>query len=397
MDTIFHRRGFLASVVTIAAGYPAYASTPLCTLRDSLASYLRASQQSDGRWVSPNYGVLRSGQAMTPFVLEALLTHESQSQSVSASTSTLAIAPSSTSNRALDWIAANLRGGCLGMSDPDVMEYPVYATSLALKCFIQAGRIDSQPAKAMRAYLIGQQFNQSRGFERSHLAYGGWGFGGVHIDGQTGHMDIVHTRLALEAIAVSGPPDTRCFEHAKHFLRLMQKHPNEDRHQPTSDAGDEKPNQDSPPFDGGFYFSPVVLGANKGRVVQSKSANYFRSYATATCDGVLALLAAGVSRQDPRVVAAENWLTSKKDWSYPEGIPRDYPEPWGEAVYFYHQAVRAAAYRHLNIDGPWREDLCERIQAQVRLDGSIVNQRSSLMKEDDPVMCTALALHALNQ
>src|SRR6478672_238308 len=59
----------------------------------------------------------------------------------------------------------------------------------------------------------------------------------------------------------------------------------------------------TPPFDGGFYFSPIVLTANKGREERDKRGMYYyRSYATATCDGLLALLACGVPRSDERVM-----------------------------------------------------------------------------------------------
>ena len=68
----------------------------------------------------------------------------------------------------------------------------------------------------------------------------------------------------------------------------------------------------NPAFDGGFYFSPIVLGANKGRIERSAgdepSRAFFRSYATATCDGVLALLAAGVDPKDQRT---EDYITGR--------------------------------------------------------------------------------------
>ena len=51
---------------------------------------------------------------------------------------------------------------------------------------------------------------------------------------------------------------------------------------------------------GGFHFSPTVLAANKGREQDTAGQRHFRSYATATCDGLLALLSSGITLQDYR-------------------------------------------------------------------------------------------------
>ena len=104
---------------------------------------------------------------------------------------------------------------------------------------------------------------------------------------------------------------------------------------------------------------------------------------------------------------AKRWLTNHPSWEYPDGIPRDYPEPWGDAVYFYHQAVRASAYRQAAIGATasgeqttqvrpnWERNLSERLAIQLREDGSVVNEKCALMKEDDPLLSTSLALIAI--
>jgi hypothetical protein len=122
---------------------------------------------------------------------------------------------------------------------------------------------------------------------------------------------------------------------------------------------------------------------------------YFRSYATATCDGVLALLSAGVPRDDERVVHAIEWLRQHDDLAYPQGVPADHPEPWGEALRFYHYAVRAEAYAALNWPGDWKTRLAAEVARHQAADGSFRNDLSPLMKEDDPLLCTALAAIAL--
>jgi hypothetical protein len=129
--------------------------------------------------------------------------------------------------------------------------------------------------------------------------------------------------------------------------------------------------------------------------LDDQPAPHFRSYATATCDGILALLAAGVPRGDERVSAAEAWLRRHSNLDYPQGVPTDHPEPWGEAIRYYHYAVRAEVYRRLDWPADERAALAALVRSRQRPDGSFVNDASPLMKEDDPVLCTGLAMVAL--
>ncbi|WP_442506712.1 hypothetical protein SH528x_005571 [Novipirellula sp. SH528] len=406
MNTAISRRVFLAS--GIAASIPGSQVRSLVaserdevrsqsqTLIKSLSDYLLDQQSPDGAWKSKTYALLKSGQALTPFVLSALLDANSE------------FAASTMAQSALSWMKSQLDTGVLGVADPEVLEYPVFASAFALRCFQQMNGNDAV-VDSLRRFLIREQFSESRGFSKSDSAYGGWGFGGTQPPGQTGHMDLAHTRWALAAFHASAskslPDDQlslatvseldRINLNSQHFLRLMQKHPSETRPHPGDmSAVNLDPRAKGYLYDGGFYFSPIVMAANKGRMGHKKGHTYFRSYATATCDGVIALLASRVDASDERVSSARAWLENNSDWEYPEGIPRDYPEPWGEAVYFYHQAVRAEAYWRLGIRGDWAEQLMHRLQRHQKSDGSFVNQQSGLMKENDPLMCSGLVLIA---
>jgi hypothetical protein len=351
--------------------------------------YLWSQQADDGGWHSPQYAVLRSGQALTPFVLHALL---GASDSISSD-------KAHSVRRAVDFIRKHTDvNGVLGRADPEVLEYPVYGTAYAVLCL---KRIQSDPLlhrlqnydliMRLEAYLIRAQFDEADGFEPRDAAYGGWGFDIAHEPGRPGHMDLAHTRRALAALdapidgASSGhyraPADLALVhERARKFLKLVQKHPDVAQ---------------LALFDGGFYFSPVVLDANKGREEIDDNTKYFRSYATATCDGVLALLASGVPRDDDRIVRAAAWLWQHDNLAYPQGVPTDHPEPWGEAIQFYHFAVRAEAYSALKWPGDWKTQLAAEVARHQSADGSVSNEASPLMKEDDPLLCTALATIAL--
>jgi hypothetical protein len=356
--------------------------------------FLWSQQSDDGGWHSKQYAVLRSGQALTPFVLHALL---SVPESVYPR-------PQERVDKALHFIRRHVdRRGAIGAADPDILEYPVYSTAYALQCVLIVGRAeDFELAAKMRNFLLVAQRSELHGFEPASVAYGGWGFDWPQ-NGEPGHMDIAHTRRALEALAAFELrwPNVRpsAFAYsvrmraAQDFLFLLQRHPKARAAQPRPANAKST---GSVPYDGGFYFSPIVLMANKGRgEVNDAGDAYFRSYATATCDGILAILAAGVTSGDERVQRATEWLRKHDNLTYPEGVPTDHSEPWGEAIRFYHYAVRAEAYAALDWPGDWNSRLTAAVCRHQRPDGSFCNDASPLMQEDDPLLCTALAAIAL--
>jgi hypothetical protein len=356
----------------------------------SACRYLWSQQAKDGGWHSKQYGLLRSGQALTPFILHTLL------QVPEANCPR----PAGGVDRALDFIRKYVNDeGALGHADSDVAEYPVYATAYAVQCLAVAGKKgDAALSAKMTQYLSRAQFCRDNGFDPSMPAYGGWGFDAPQEPGEPGHMDLAHTRRALLAInahfAKWEPQAERRNSKVELFLRVVQRHPGAVAAQPRQDAGGEVA---SASYDGGFYFSPVVLAANKGGVeTDTNGAKYFRSYATATCEGLLALRAAGVSSLDDRCRTAVEWLLAHDNLDYPQGVPKDGPVPWGEAIRFYHYAIRAEVYDQLNWPGDWEDKLAAVLLKHQQADGRFRNATSPLMKEDDPLVATALAVVALS-
>jgi hypothetical protein len=389
----------LLFVVSFAVCNPLFGveSDPAESIRRA-CEFLWIQQATDGGWHSEQYAVLRSGQSLTPFVLHALL-------AVPESTCPR---PKDGVQRALSFIRSRVgENGSVGHSDPDIADYPVYSTAYALLCLVAINddsalraANDGQLTTRMYSFLSDAQFDEAHGFATTNPAYGGWGFDMPKKDGDPGHMDLAHTRRALQALRALMPDrGYPQFTRGELFLRVVQRHPG---------ALAEPPGirrylhyRSDTPFDGGFYFSPVVEQANKGRFlagIDGKAVPHFRSYATATCDGILALLACGVNRRDERVVRAVEWLREQDDLTYPQGVPTDHPEPWGEAIRFYHFAVRAEAYDALRWPGgDWRTRLSALVARHQAADGSFRNAASPLMKEDDSLLCTALALVALTR
>ncbi|HEX9657825.1 MAG TPA: hypothetical protein VGB89_13030, partial [Bacteroidota bacterium] len=214
-------------------------------------------------------------------------------------------------------------------------------------------------------------------------AYGSWGFGELNLKrGIVGHVDISHTRRVLQALHEAGYTDESSFTKAKAFLHLTQKQP-------------ERSKLPASRYDGGFHFSSVVLNANKAGY-EEDSVLVFRSYATTTCDGLLALLAAGNSQSEKEVQDAISWLKAHLRLEYPEGIPADDLGQWRKGLFFYHLSARAEVYRTLQWEGEWREEMIKLCTERQRDDGSFSNPFGGPNKEDDPLLATTFVVGALS-
>ncbi|MEO1449319.1 MAG: hypothetical protein AAFV07_07295, partial [Bacteroidota bacterium] len=149
--------------------------------------------------------------------------------------------------------------------------------------------------------------------------------------------------------------------------------------------------------DGGFYGSSVVLGANKAGYVQSTESapGYIRSYATATCEGILCWLALGAGPRHEAIFAAKNWLEAHPDVHRVGGIPMEDPDGWARVLIFYHYWVRSAIYAGLDWPGDWRSDIQQALEDRQQPDGSFSNPDGAANKEDDPVLATAMAVMSM--
>jgi hypothetical protein len=309
------------------------------------AQYLWAQQAADGGFHSTTYGLLRSGQSLTPFVLGALL------RVPDATVQDAAV------DRALAFIRSHTSAdGAAGVTGD--VDYPNYATALAVDALVAAHRLTEDIAP-MVAQLRAQQFSEANGWTREHPAYGGWGMGGAtRRPPDTGHVDLSMTRVVLEALCAAGvdgsdPAMTR----ARVYLERSQSR------------------------DGGFFFSPVTPALNKA----GRSAEGFVSYGTTTADGVLALRASGVPDSDDRIARGIAWLDKHHQ---PDRVPgfdeNERPQTsWRTGLRFYYAAAIARVRPQLRVRLPEQGD-----------DGSFRNVNGRV-KEDDPLIATTLAIHCL--
>ncbi|SPF53763.1 conserved exported hypothetical protein [Candidatus Sulfopaludibacter sp. SbA4] len=330
------------------------------------AAWLWSRQEADGGWHSHTYGLLRSGQSLTPFVLDALLEVPEDAYPQ----------PLGSVDRAIAFIRAHTgETGALGTADRDIPDYPNYSTALAVSALCRARRADWQQQIApMVAYLRLQQFTEQNGWRLPDPAYGAWGMGGERrTPPYTGHVDLSMTRYVLDALRAAGVADSDpAFARARVFVERCQ---NFDARHPDD-------------LDGGFFFSTTEADTNKA----GQYGNHFRSYGTTTADGILALLATGHPPGDARVIAAQRWLTGHhRDMDVPGFIGEAY-QRWPRGLAFYYSASSMKAFRALH-EGAG-EGVIQGLLRTQRSDGSWANPEN-LVKEDDPLIATPFALRAL--
>jgi len=368
------RRVFLLGALALGAGCSKERPASIGR-RDALraaAAYLWQRQAEDGGWHSTQYGLLRSGQSLTGLVLNALLdipteVSELPRDRMMAATSFL-----------FDHIDET---GAVGRMDPTGPDYPNYATALALKALCRAPMpLRTFSPYALVEYLRRQQFTETNGWTPDDPAYGGWGMGGdVRTPPSPGHVDLSMTRYVLESLAASGvQAGDPAFEKAAVFLRKCQNFI----------PGAEPRGHDIADRDGGFFFSPVVVDANKA----GRSGTGFRSYGSPTADGLLSLLTIGRGPNDARVHAATGWLTRRHAY---ETVP-DYDDirigKSTRGLWFYYAAASTTAVRKLRL--PLEPAFTPALLERQRGDGSWSN-RENRVKEDEPLIATSLAIRAL--
>lgn len=314
------------------------------------AQYLWAQQAADGGFHSATYGLLRSGQSLTPFVLGALLRVPDS----------IVPAPAGAVDRAIAFIKKHTTvDGAVGVTGGDA-DYPNYATALAVDALMAAKRNSlTADIAPMVAQLRAQQFSEANGWTPEHAAYGGWGMGGaICRPPNAGHVDLSMTRFVLEALRAAGVDGSDpAMIRARVFLERLQNH------------------------DGGFFFSPVMPGLNKAGQV----ADGFVSYGTTTADGVLALRASGLPDSDDRIARGIAWLDGHHQSDRVPGFDEGEASKssWRTGLRFYYAAAIARVRPQHVVRLPEQAD-----------DGSFRNANGRV-KEDDPLIATPLAIQMI--
>ncbi len=305
--------------------------------RQAAADWLAARQSPDGAWRSDTYGAFRDGRALTPMVLRAIATVDRDS------------APC---RRACAWL--------LEKGEALFEEYPVHLASAVLETARSLPAL-APVASVARARLESLQCGVSGGWSYSPLPPARPGNAAPMQD-----ANLSATAMAIDGLGTGGGD----FRKALAFIHSCQNH----------STGDEARD------DGGFFQMPHDPTRNKaGRAGKDRhGTERFLSYASATADGLRALILCGEKSDSQRVVAAADWLRRFR-WS-PQGGKN------APADLIYYTARSIAATRPLMPGIPSTAAL---IAAEQKPDGSWRNPAGE-MREDCPVVATALALEALS-
>ena len=336
----------LAALAIASVGACARSPDDAATLA---AHWLESRQSDDGAFRSPVYGVLRAGLSTTALVAAAL---DAAPMPLPARHRVAIETALSFLERAADDVAAS--------------DYPNYTAALRLRV-LGARRPDGWRTHADRivARLRLVQCGAARGVARESGEHGGFDLGATDaaLPHSTAAPDLSTTAWVCEGLrAVDvATTDPLLVDALAFVLRCGTP-------------------------DGGFLFfppSPHRPGKAGDSVV----------YGSATADGLRASIACGVPRDDPRVIAARRWLEARGDPSRVPGFD-DAHAAFADGLRAYWLASAALALRAADGSPALRDAIRNEAARLLRSDGSWSNP-SPLMKEDDPLVATALLLFAL--
>ena len=355
-------------------------SKAAAALEKSLA-YLAKAQDKDGGWHSQTYGQLKGGAAVTCFALDALgrapkALHEKHAAVIL---------------RGYEFLRPGIvRKGTIACPDGS-LDYPTYGAALWLTSRRRMELADEKKSSTdkeradLLAYLLAAQVCESRGFEKESPSYGGWDFlGQGDAQGITTGTNISVTCLVLEALA----GELR-HEPAGKQARAIQT-------AVTRAKGWVERCQQS---DGGFCFTSESMSLNNKADFKDEARQQPRSYGTATCDGIRALLACGSKVDDERVKKAATWLAELSSLELVPGFENLPPEAgWQRGLRFYYYASLATVLPLLPQpeQAARRKSLLQMLLKLQRADGSYINE-SDRMRENDPLIATGLAVGGLGE
>ncbi len=323
-------------------------------------AFLKKQQKPDGSWSTPDYPALTA-----LCVLAHLKAPGGKFAKVQAA------------REGLDFVRKNAKpdGGIYakGMGN--------YNTSICLATFVLANEAkDRDLIDSARKYLAGGQVKNAAKPEED----GGWGY---ESGGKMGRPDLDNTVFALEALRLAEkqkPGSELNWKAAEEFVTRCQNLTSANKEKWASDDAENK---------GGFVYSPGDSPAGESTTADGKKA--LRSYGSMTYAGLLSLLHADVKKDDPRVVAAVDWI--QHHYSLDEN-----PGMGQQGLFYYYyilaKSLHAAGVEEVTAGGKktsWRADLANKLMSLQKPDGSWNSENGRFM-EKDPVLVTCYSVIALS-
>ena len=307
-----------------------------------------------------------TGAAVTGLCVRAILEHRPQATS------------DPVVKKGLKYIESMIRGD--GGIYATGSRYRNYETSVAVGALLKAntdGQYDSVLRRA-ETFLKEIQWDEGEGIESSDTAYGGAGYG------KHQRPDLSNTSFLIDALHELGNgSDDEAIKKALRFVARTQNLAGQGNDTKYADAVG----------DGGFYYTPAAGGQSQAGTTEGGG---LRSYGSMTYAGLKSMIYAGLTADDPRVVAAMEFI--RKHYSL-----EDNPGMGASGLYYYYhtfsKALSAAGIEVLDdAEGNphvWREELARTLIDAQQEDGSWVNGKSDRWMEGDRQLVTAYALLSL--
>lgn len=259
-----------------------------------------------------------------------------------------------------------------------------YESCLGLVCFELAnkaagdGRYDATVANAEK-FVRSTQYNEANGISPDDERFGGVGYG----SGDGTRPDLSNTQFFIEALREVGADENdQAIQDALVFVSRCQNLETEDS--PTATGGKGS--------DGGFIYTFISPDENPaGQEVDGG----LRSYGSMTYAGLKSLIYAGLTKEDPRVEAATNWIRENYTLTQNPGLGK-------RGLYYYYHTLSKC----LNVMGEkefvdkdgvahdWRSELIETLALAQNEDGSWVND-DRMWYETDANLVTGYVMTVL--
>jgi squalene-hopene/tetraprenyl-beta-curcumene cyclase len=330
------------------------------------ADFLKTTQAEDGSW----------SRQQSPGVTGVVLTGLLQCGKVSPK--------DPVGQKALRYIEslANPKAGHLAGKDPKV-QLQNYVTSVNVMALVAADRDSYRPVIGDAAkFLKKLQWDEEEGKKEGDDFYGGAGY-----DSKS-RPDLSNTQLFLDALKAAGvPPDDPAFKKAMIFVSRCQNLKGENDERPWADKIN----------DGSFIYSAAAGGQTKAADDLPLDAPR-PGYGSMTYAGIKSLIYCGVSKDDPRIKKAYEWVQKHYTVEENAGMPPGRKQ-WG-LYYYYHSMAKCLDALGVDevvdpngVKHDWRAELTAALAKRQRPDGSWINDAHWM--EADPNLVTGYALMAL--
>ncbi|WDQ17255.1 prenyltransferase/squalene oxidase repeat-containing protein [Rhodopirellula sp. P2] len=257
-----------------------------------------------------------------------------------------------------------------------------YETCVAMVCFAEANKTGqyNEILKRAKGFVTGIQYGSGTR-DPSDPWYGGVGYSGA------GRPDLSNTAYMIEALrAVETPASDPAIQSALVFISRCQNLDSEFNDTQFADKVD----------DGGFYYEIPTTKIDPSTSEERFTPNGgLRSYGSMGYTGLKSMIFAGLTKEDPRVKAARQWIQDHYSVEKNPGM--------GTAGLYYYYHTFAAALDAAGLETvadsegqehDWKADLVAELAERQNEDGSWSNDNQRWF-ENDKNLATSFALMAL--